>query len=401
MTTVSKEPDSIAEYVDKKRYLWMLSVIWPATPIIGLYLVAQTGWSIWYGLVLFVWYALVPLLDAMFGEDFNNPPEEAVEALEKDRYYRVLTYLTVPMHYAALLASAWWVSTQSMSLLEIVTLALSLGIVNGLALNTGHELGHKKETFDRWMAKLVLAVVGYGHFFIEHNKGHHRDVATPKDPATSRMGESIYKFSTREIPGAFRRAWELEEERLSRRGKSPWSLENEILQPMLITFALYVGLLAFFGPLMLIFLPIQMAFGWWQLTSANYIEHYGLLREKLDNGRYEHQKPHHSWNSNHIMSNLILFHLQRHSDHHAHPTRSYQSLRDFKDLPALPTGYPGMFFMAMVPGWFRAVMDPKVVNWSHGDLSKVQIDDGKQEHYEQKFGSIGVSPGISAATAAE
>lgn len=288
-----------------------------------------------------------------------------------------------------------------MSLLEIVTLALSLGIVNGLALNTGHELGHKKETFDRWMAKLVLAVVGYGHFFIEHNKGHHRDVATPKDPATSRMGESIYKFSTREIPGAFRRAWELEEERLSRRGKSPWSLENEILQPMLITFALYVGLLAFFGPLMLIFLPIQMAFGWWQLTSANYIEHYGLLREKLDNGRYEHQKPHHSWNSNHIMSNLILFHLQRHSDHHAHPTRSYQSLRDFKDLPALPTGYPGMFFMAMVPGWFRAVMDPKVVNWAHGDLSKVQIDDGKQEHYEQKFGSIGVSPGISAATAAE
>tara|TARA_R110002126_G_C10488881_1_gene503076 strand:- start:5765 stop:6970 length:1206 start_codon:yes stop_codon:yes gene_type:complete len=401
MSIVPREPGSITEYVDKKRYLWMLSVIWPATPIIGLYLVAQTGWSIWYGLVLFVWYALVPLFDTMFGEDFNNPPEEAVEALEKDRYYRVLTYITVPMHYATLLVSAWWVSTQNMSLLEIITLAFSLGIVNGLALNTGHELGHKKETFDRWMAKLVLAVVGYGHFFIEHNKGHHRDVATPEDPATARMGENIYKFSTREIPGAFRRAWSLEEERLSRRGKSPWSLENEILQPMLITFALYVGLLAFFGPLMLVFLPIQMAFGWWQLTSANFIEHYGLLREKLDNGRYEHQKPHHSWNSNHIMSNLILFHLQRHSDHHAHPTRSYQSLRDFMDLPALPTGYPGMFFMAMVPGWFRAVMDPKVVDWAKGDLSKIQIDEGKRDYYEGKFGTIGVTPGNSGPIATE
>lgn len=390
---------SILGYIDRKRYLWMLSTLWPATPMIGLWLVAQTGWTIWYALVLIVWYAMVPLLDAMFGEDFNNPPEEAVEMLEKDRYYRVLTYLTVPIHYAALIVAAWWVSTHAMSWLEIITLALSLGIVNGLALNTGHELGHKKETFDRWLAKLVLAVAGYGHFFIEHNKGHHRDVATPMDPATSRMGESIYKFSTREIPGAFRRAWALEEERLSRRGKSVWSIENEILQPMLITFALYAGLLAFFGPLMLVFLPIQMAFGWWQLTSANYIEHYGLLREKLPNGRYEHQKPHHSWNSNHIVSNLILFHLQRHSDHHAHPTRSYQSLRDFKDLPTLPSGYPGMFFIALIPGWFRSAMDSRVVDWAHGDLSKIQIEDGKHALYERKFGTVGTDakPGLVAA----
>ena len=273
-----------------------------------------------------------------------------------------------------------------MSVFEFLALALSLGIVNGLALNTGHELGHKKETFDRWMAKLVLAVVGYGHFFIEHNKGHHRDVATPMDPATSRMGESIYSFSLREIPGAFKRAWDLEEQRLSRCGKSVCSLENEVLQPMILTAVLYAGLLAFFGPLMLIFLPIQMAFGWWQLTSANYIEHYGLLREKMSDGRYERQQPHHSWNSNHIMSNLILFHLQRHSDHHAHPTRSYQSLRDFKDLPSLPSGYPGMFLAAMFPSWFRSIMDHRVLDWAKGDLDKIQIQPGKREFYVRKFG---------------
>ncbi len=186
------------------------------------------------------------------------------------------------------------------------------------------------------MAKLVLAVVGYGHFFIEHNKGHHRDVATPMDPATSRMGESIYSFSLREIPGAFKRAWDLEEQRLSRCGKSVWSLENEVLQPMILTAVLYAGLLAFFGPLMLIFLPIQMAFGWWQLTSANYIEHYGLLREKMSDGRYERQQPHHSWNSNHIMSNLILFHLQRHSDHHA-PSYKVLSIASRLQRPAFLT----------------------------------------------------------------
>lgn len=250
-------------YVDKKRYFWILSVFWPATPLIGLYLVSVTGWSIWYGTVLILWYLAVPMLDAMFGEDFSNPPESAVPDLERDRYYRVLTYLTVPMHYAALIGSCWWVATHSLNALEFVALALSLGVVNGLALNTGHELGHKKEAFDRWMAKLVLAVVGYGHFFIEHNKGHHRDVATPKDPATSRMGENIYSFATREIPGAFKRAWELEEVRLERNGKSVWSLDNEILQPLIITVVLYAGLLAFFGPIMLVFLPIQMAYGWW------------------------------------------------------------------------------------------------------------------------------------------
>lgn len=401
MTQMPQSAEFATGYVDRKRYFWILSILWPATPMIGLALVAATGWSVWYALTLVVWYGLIPLLDAMLGEDFSNPPDEAMARLEKDRFYRVLTYVTVPVHFAAVIVCCWWVATHPMSIIELVVLALSLGIVNGLAMNTGHELGHKKESFDRWMAKIALSLVGYGHFFIEHNKGHHRDVATPLDPATSRMGESIYTFATREIPGAFRRAWDLEAERLARRGKSVWSLDNEILQPMLMSAIFYAGLLAFFGPLMLIFLPIQMAFGWWILTSANYIEHYGLLREKLPNGRYEHQKPHHSWNSNFIMSNLILFHLQRHSDHHAHPTRAYQCLRNFEDLPTLPSGYPGMFLMAYFPGWYRRVMDPLVVKWANGDLSKIQIADGKRAYYEKKFAVANASAQAPVAVAAE
>lgn len=391
----SRSPGASApdQYVDKKRYLWALSVVWPAAPLIGLYLVDRTGWSLFYGFTLIVWYGIIPLLDALFGNDPNNPPEAAVARLEADRYYRILTWLTVPVHYASLFGSVWWIATRPMAWWEVVTLALSLGIVNGLALNTGHELGHKKQTLDRWLAKIVLAVVGYGHFFIEHNKGHHRDVATPEDPATSRMGENIYKFSLREVPGAFLRAWKLETVRLERGGKSVWNLGNEIIQPLILTIAVYGSLLIAFGPdpKLLVFLPIQMAFGWWQLTSANYIEHYGLLRAKMQDGRYERAQPRHSWNSNHIASNLILFHLQRHSDHHAHPTRSYQSLRDFRGLPELPTGYPGMFFMALIPPLFRKVMDPRVIEWANGDIAKIQIDAAHKNAIVRKYGTLAPS----------
>ncbi len=401
MSTIARilpADDAADRYVDRKRYLWMLSVVWPAAPLIGLYLVSLTGWGVFYAFTLVVWYGVIPALDVMFGNDPNNPPEAAVARLEADRYYRILTYLTVPVHYASLIVSAWWVATQPMAWWEVVMLALSLGIVNGLALNTGHELGHKKAAFERWMAKIVLAVVGYGHFFIEHNKGHHRDVATPEDPATSRMGEGIYKFSLREIPGAFKRAWNLEKVRLERAGKGVWSLDNEIIQPLLITVVLYASLLLALGPdpKLLVFLPIQIAFGWWQLTSANYIEHYGLLREKMADGRYERAQPRHSWNSNHIASNLILFHLQRHSDHHAHPTRRYQSLRDFPNLPVLPAGYPGMFFMAMIPPVFRSVMDRRVVEWAGGDLAKIQIDPARRKQIIRKFGASRQSARIAA-----
>jgi alkane 1-monooxygenase len=190
----------------------------------------------------------------------------------------------------------------------------------------------------------------------------------------------------------------MEKVRLERVGKSEWSLSNEIIPPLLLSVVIYTTLILVLGPdpKLLVFLPIQIAFGWWQLTSANYIEHYGLLREKMADGRYERAQPRHSWNSNHIASNLILFHLQRHSDHHAHPTRSYQSLRDFKDLPELPTGYPGMFFMAMIPPVFRSVMDRRVVEWAGGDLGKIQIDRARRKQIIRKFGASRQSARIAA-----
>ena len=375
----SSEGKPIA-YRDHKRAWWSLSVVFPLLPFTGIAAHAASGWPIALALPLVINYGLLPLLDALIGEDTNNPPEEVVPQLEADRYYRWLTWATVPLHFVALIGCAWWVGTQSLPWWAIGILAYVAGAGSGLGINTGHELGHKSTRAEQWLARLVLSVPTYGHFTVEHGRGHHRWVATPHDHASSRMGESIYRFALRELPGGVRRAWALETERLAARGGSPWSMHNAMLQSYAITLVLQGALVLTWGALMLPFLAIHNLVAWWQLTSANYVEHYGLLRATLPGStpqapRYETPQPHHSWNTNHLVTNLLLFHLQRHSDHHAYPSRRYQSLRHFENLPRLPSGYFGMFPLAYLPPlWFR-VMNPRLLALPgvQGKLSKVNL----------------------------
>ncbi len=386
--TAALESGEAIYYVDRKRWLWSMSVLYPLQPILGMWLHSVTGNEGWLLLPLFLGYVVGPLQDWFLGEDTNNPPPEVVLQLDRDKYYRILTYLIVPLHFVTLIAAAWWAGTQTLSWWAFVGFAVVTGITSGLGINTGHELGHKKSSLERTLAKIVLAVPVYGHFWIEHNRGHHRDVSTPEDPASSRMGESIYKFALREIPGAYKRAWSIEKDRLERRGKSVWSRNNQILQSQAISLILQLGLLFTFGWKMIPFLAIHNVFAWWQLTSANYVEHYGLLRLKDKNGRYERCQPYHSWNSNHIYSNLVLFQLQRHSDHHAHPLRRYQSLRHFEDLPSLPSGYFGAYLLAYVPWLWYRVMDKRLLELEHikGDLTKINIDPDKRNVIYRKYG---------------
>jgi alkane 1-monooxygenase len=362
------------EYTDRKRYLWLFAVFFPLIPLVGMALMAWSGreWTLWIPLA-FV-YLVIPLLDYLFPNDSSNPPEQVVPQLEADRYYRLLNHLTVPLFFMILVTGAWFVASNDLGWSGLIALSLTVGAIGGFGINTGHELGHKKRSSDRWGAKLALAVPFYGHFAIEHNAGHHAQVATPEDSASARYGESIYRFAFREIPGGLRRAWRLERERLRRKGHGPWTPRNEILQSYAVSVLLYGGLLAWFGPVILPFLLVQTAFAWWQLTSANYIEHYGLLRRKLPDGRYERCRPHHSWNANHIASNLVTFHLERHSDHHAYAARGYQSLRHFEDVPQLPQGYFGMFLLAYVPPLWYRVMNPRVRELVQGDMSRVNVD---------------------------
>jgi alkane 1-monooxygenase len=260
-------------------------------------------------------------------------------------------------------------------------------MVSGIAINTAHELGHKRASLERWLSRVALAQSGYGHFYIEHNRGHHVRVATPEDPASARLGESFYAFLPRTVIGSLRSAWELETVRLGRMKRGPWSLRNDILGAWTMTIVLFAALTAIFGLVVLPYLVIQAVVGFSLLEVVNYLEHYGLLRQKREDGRYERTRPEHSWNSNNVASNVLLYHLQRHSDHHANPIRRYQALRHVDEAPQLPTGYAGMIVLAAIPPLWRRVMDHRVLEHYNGDITRVNVQPRLRKKVLARYGA--------------
>jgi alkane 1-monooxygenase len=375
-----------ASWTDGKRYAWLLGLIVPLAPFIAWASVEVTGFEIfwWFGPVLV--FGAFPLLDMAIGLDDTNPPDSILKWLEQDRYYRWCTYLFIPIQFAGLIFACWLWSSGDLSVLESIGLAVTMGVVGGIAINTAHELGHKRASMERWLSKVALAQTGYGHFFIEHNRGHHVRVATPEDPASSRLGESFWAFLPRTVIGSLRSAWGIERERLGRGDHSVWSWRNDILQAWAMTIVLFGALTAVFGLVVLPFLLIQ-ALGFILLEVVNYLEHYGLLRQKREDGRYERCLPEHSWNSNNVASNVLLYHLQRHSDHHANPTRRYQALRHVDEAPQLPTGYAGMIVLAWFPPLWRRVMDPILVEHYKGDLSRANIQPRARRRVLARYGA--------------
>lgn len=385
MSTTAAARDGLeltpATWTDPKRYAWLLGLLVPMLPFMAWGLVAATGLGVfWFFGPMFV-YGVMPILDRLVGDDAENPPDSVVQWLEQDRYYRWCTYAFLPLQFGSLvLACALW-STGDLGVIESIGLALTVGCVSGIAINTAHELGHKRASTERWLSKVALAQAAYGHFFIEHNRGHHVRVATPEDPASSRLGESFYAFLPRTVKGSLTSSWELEKERLSRSGHSPWTPRNDILNAWAMTVVLFAALTLGFGLGVLPYLLVQAVFGFCLLEVVNYLEHYGLLRGKREDGRYVRTAPEHSWNSNIISSNVLLYHLQRHSDHHAHPLRRYQALRHFDEAPELPSGYASMIVLALFPPLWRRVMDPRVAAHYGGDLSKANVQPSKRARY--------------------
>ncbi|MBM0239953.1 alkane 1-monooxygenase [Micromonospora sp. ATA32] len=339
------------------------------------------GWVSWHGtgsswawwITPAVVFGLIPMIDLLIGDDRRNPPEEAVRRLQADGYYRWLTYLYLPAQYAALvLCCAVWARGE-LSPVGAAGLVATVGVVNGIAINTAHELGHKRETVERWLSKVALAPTGYGHFYVEHNRGHHVRVATREDPASSRLGESFWAFWPRTVWGSLRSAWRLETSRFRIRGRSPWTYRNDVLNAWMMTLLLFGALVLAFGPVVLPFLLLQAVVGFSLLEVVNYLEHYGLARRRNATGRYEKVDPRRSWNSDRTVTNVFLFQLQRHSDHHANPLRRYQTLRSFEVSPRLPAGYATMIVVALVPPVWRRVMDHRVLAHYGGDLDLANV----------------------------
>jgi alkane 1-monooxygenase len=385
-----QQPSAPVPFKDKKRLLWLLS---PTLPLIGvvatsLYAVApkKMRWISAFGPM--VLHGIIPAIDKLVGPDVDNHPEDAITDLENDPYYMRIVKAYIPSQYLTTLIGAYAASRPETPLIDQIFLGISVGAVNGIALNTAHELSHKSEKIYHYMSHLALLPTGYVHFRIEHPYGHHKRVATPEDPASSKMGETFWQFWPRTVFGSFKSALEIEERRLERKGHSFWSVHNELLQGWAMSAAFHSAMIAMFGRRVIPYMATQALYGITLFEVINYLEHYGLQRQQLPNGKYERTMPEHSWNNNSKVTNLFLYQLQRHSDHHAYPTRAFQALRHFEDVPQLPAGYASLLLPAVIPVWWFKLMDHRVFNHYKGDLSRANIHPKARARIYAKFGYV-------------
>lgn len=331
------------------------------------YLVPFSGWlalqwgGAWSWATVVLAFGILPIFDALLPASPENYGASEEENRLKNRLFDWLLYACLPICYVMAWAFFGKISAQEMPLVEAIGLTLSMGIVIGaMGINVAHELGHRPGAAEQFLAKMLLLPALYMHFFIEHNRGHHKHVSTDRDPASARRGETLYGFWLRSIFGQIGSAWHLEKERLAQAGQPTWGWQNEMLRFAFWQAAYLVALAWAFGATVLPFAVGMAAAAVLMLETVNYIEHYGLRRKLLPSGRPEPVLPSHSWNSDHEMGRIFLFELTRHSDHHYKSTRKYQVLRHMDDSLQLPTGYPGSMLMALVPPlWFR-VMDRRI-----------------------------------------
>jgi alkane 1-monooxygenase len=313
-------------------------------------------------LALVLVFGLLPLVDVIVGKNTRNPSEQEEEALSEARAFRFITWTCMPLQVILVVWGAYVVTHRSLTPIELTGFVLSVGITSGaLGINVSHELIHRvNNRLEPFLGKIMLATVCYLHWAIEHVRGHHRTVATPSDPATARRGESFYAFWPRTVLGGFQGAYHIEADRLSRQGKKLGRLQNTLHWYVAIEIVMVATFWWSFGFGAVLFFLAQSLVAVSLLEAVNYLEHYGMERKRLEDGRYEKVKPEHSWNSSHRITNYFLFNLQRHSDHHYRPNRRYQILRDFGQSPQLPNGYAGMVLLTLVPPLWRRVMDKRL-----------------------------------------
>jgi alkane 1-monooxygenase len=318
-----------------------------------------TGWEVW--MPLFYAFMVIPVLELFISPNSNNLNAAEEEVVKADKTYDIIIYLVVGLQFFALSGFLYGFIHDELTTMDIAGRIVAMGILCGVfGINVGHELGHRVNKFEQGLAKALLLTSLYMHFFTEHNKGHHRRVATPEDPSSARYGEMIYTFYFRTIIFSYISAWHISNDEMRKKGNSALSLKNEMVQFTIIQLA-FIGLIFLMTSWLITLYFIAAAFiGILLLESVNYIEHYGLQRKSTGEGKYERAMPEHSWNSDHIIGRLMLFELSRHSDHHYLASRKYQILRHHDKSPQMPTGYPGMILLSLFPpAWFY-VMNKRI-----------------------------------------
>jgi alkane 1-monooxygenase len=315
-------------------------------------------WVFFAPLVAFVG---IPALEQILPRKKTNHQADIETSLLSNKFFDVLLYLNVPIQYGLLFYFLYLVTYADLTTMELVGKTISMGIGCGiLGINVAHELGHRTLKYEQSMAKALLLTSMYMHFYIEHNRGHHKNVSTPIDPASARLNEPIYFFWFRSITGSYRSALHLEKLRLVRLGHGPFTLKNEMIRFFLIQVLFMVCIGVIFSPLTVVYFLGAATTGILLLETVNYIEHYGLQRKEIEPGLYEKVKPIHSWNSEHILGRVMLYELTRHSDHHYKANRKYQVLRYFEESPQLPLGYPASMVLSFLPPVWFSLMNPRI-----------------------------------------
>ncbi len=346
-----------------KTFAFLMVFLVPAQMPLAAWLAARTGWTdamAWFP--LFFLFVMLPSVDFILGHDPVNVPASQEAAVARNPWFKTLTLLALPVQLALLAWSGTWFVHAGLTPIGMLGWLLSQGVVGGiLAINTAHELIHKDGKLEPWAGGALLASVGYHGFKIEHLRGHHVHVSTPEDASSARFGQSLWDFLPRALWRNTINAWSLEAQRLRKLGSAAFSWRNELLWWTALWVVFAISFFVALGPMGLLFFLIQGLFAAGSLEIINYIEHYGLERQRGADGRYERTTHLHSWNSDFSLSNLMLFQLQRHSDHHAFPKRRYAILRHHADSPQLPGGYSSMFVLSLCPPLWHRVIDPRVL----------------------------------------
>jgi len=300
-------------------------------------------------------FFLIPFVELFIKADPKNLDEVEEALAKKNKAYDLILYAAVIMQYYSLWVFFNSLKQEQLSTIDIIGRVLSMGLLcAAFGINVAHELGHRVNKMEQTFAKMLLLTSLYMHFFIEHNKGHHKHVATPHDPSTAKYNQSVYAFWPQTLIGTYLSAWKIANDEVGKKGKRWYSLQNEMLLFQIIQLLFVFAIYYFFGAISALLYTVAAFMGGLLLETVNYIEHYGLSRNTTSEEQYERVQPHHSWNSNHIIGRLMLFELSRHSDHHYLASRKYQILRSFDNAPQMPTGYPGMILLSLFPPlWFK------------------------------------------------
>ena len=329
---------------------------------IPLFAVFSLLWPNYFAFLTLIYaFAIIPIGEQFFAGSAENVSETQEKQLLSDKTYDFLLYLSLPIQWAILIFFAFLVSHNEYTFLQLLGMTLSVGICSGtIGINVAHELGHRSKYYEQFMAKGLLLSSLYMHFFVEHNRGHHKYVATPNDPATAKLNESVYLFVFRSFIGSYISAWKIQLELNKKNNSNFFSFQNEMFWFQCIQLFTISAFYYFFGSLAGSLFIASAVIGFILLEVINYIEHYGLLRKEVAPGKFEMVKPTHSWNSDKTIGRLMLFELTRHADHHYKASKKYQVLKHHDDSPELPFGYPAMMLCSLIPSLFFKIMNPRI-----------------------------------------